>query len=180
VEAGKVLLAADHGYGTVLGAQDFELAAFIPGVGRAQPREEQLRVEALQNRGVFAAGRDELLQMAALEGAACVGGVVLGEEVGESFLELGQELGPEGFAEIGREIGQRGWGNSGVTSGPVEGAPIGQPEAEERFGFLEGPILVREGVGGVEERVEFRGDYSGQESEGLIQSRIEERFPGVE
>lgn len=89
-------------------------------------------------------------------------------------MELREGLRPEGLHEIGRKFRQRGRRNRGVIPGLNESVPIGQPEAEERFGFVEGPILVREGVGSVQHRIEFGWDDDGQKSERIIQSRIEE------
>ena len=125
-----------------------------------------------------AARGDEFLQMPALESA--VGIVAPEEEVRERFLKFRQETSLEELVETGREFGQHGRRDGGVALRAFESLLVGEPEAEEGHGLVEGGGSIGEGIGGVEKRVELGGNDGGEEGGGLVQSVIQDGLPRVE
>src|ERR1039458_5222707 len=94
-----------------------------------------------------AARGDEFLQMPALESA--VGIVAPEEEDRERFWKFRQETSLEELVETGREFGQHGRRDGGVALRAFESLLVGEPEAEEGHGLVEGGGSIGEGIGGV-------------------------------
>src|ERR1035441_7949303 len=125
-----------------------------------------------------AARGGEVLQTPELARASGV--VAPEEEVRERFLKFRQETSLEELVETGREFGQHGRRDGGVALRAFESLLVGEPEAEEGHGLVEGGGWIGEGIGGVEKRVELRGNDGGEEGGGLVQSVIQDGLPRVE